>query len=78
MYPSVYTKYVLNVCTKSVYFILKGKINQINRHALKYVYKVDKILCLIACIKIFFSIQVTSGPEAEPPILKREPNPQVG
>jgi len=42
MYPSVYTKYVLNVCTKSVYFILKGKINQINRHALKYVYKVDK------------------------------------
>jgi len=27
--------------------------------------------------KTFFSIQVTSGPEAEPPILKREPNPQV-
>ena len=38
----VRTKYVLNVCIESVYFILKGKINQINRPALKYVYKVDK------------------------------------
>jgi len=42
MYQSVYTKYVFNVCIESVYFILKVKINQINRYAPKYVYKVDK------------------------------------
>jgi len=35
------------------------------------------ILYVIACIKNYYFIQVTSGPEAEPPILKREPNPQV-
>ena len=38
--------------------------------------KVDNFMC--NCMhKTFFSIQVISGPEAEPPKLKREPNPQV-
>ena len=38
--------------------------------------KVDNFMCNCMYKKFSF-IQMTSGPEAEPPILKREPNPQV-